>query len=80
MYRLKIFSANWLLKEKGGGGHKGLVPRLQLCHYASEKLNLEVISRGTFEWLCRFSEGPKCLTFLKLVLESKNWTKKSSYH
>ena len=49
-------------------------------HYASEKLNFEVISRCTFEWLWRFSEGPKCQTYQILVLESRNWPKMSSYH
>ena len=43
-----------------------------MTHYASEKLKFEVISRGTFEWLRRFSEGPKCQTYLTLILKSKH--------
>ena len=49
-------------------------------HYASKKLKFEVISRGTFEWLRRFSEGHKCQTYLTLILKSKQGPKKSSYH
>ena len=49
---------------------------LNKLHYASEKLKFEVISRGTFEWLRRFSEGPKCQTYLTLILKSKQGPKK----
>ena len=33
-----------------------------------------------FLWLWRLSEVPKCQTYLTLVLKSKKWSKKSSYH
>ena len=35
-----------------------------MLHYVSEKPNFEVISRGTFEGLWKFSEGPNGHTYL----------------
>ena len=49
-------------------------------HYASEKPNFEVISRGTFEGLGWFSEGPNGQTYLLLDNWFQKWPKKSNYH